>query len=329
MGRILEPLRAMGVGIQGSEGDTAPLILQERPPRQSLLGREHYLAVASAQVKSCVLLAGLAADGPTTIIEPGPSRDHTERFLRSLGMTVQQECQVRSTTGDLENCYWTRLYPPETPDLPPLRITLPGDISSAAFLLVAGLLTPGSEITVENVVLNPTRTGLLEVLQAMGADLQVSIQGEMAGEPVGNITARSSLLNATRVEGAMVVRMIDEFPIFAVAAAFAIGETRVRNAEELRTKESDRIGSLCAEIRALGGQAQETPDGFVIQGNGDPLAGGRLDAHGDHRLAMAGMVAGLAAQGPVSVLGAEAFSESFPGFLQILRQMGGRVIDEQ
>jgi 3-phosphoshikimate 1-carboxyvinyltransferase len=215
----------------------------------------------------------------------------------------------------------TRLTPPSPLSLNPLRLTLPGDFSSAAFLIVAALITPGSEILLRGVGLNPTRTGLLDALWEMGADIQVIEQGSRGDEPAGSLLVRSSQLHGGRVSGERVVRMIDEFPAFAVAAAFAKGQTVVSEAEELRHKESDRITALCAGIRSLGVDAQETADGFVISGGRLP-AGGLVDSCGDHRLAMSLALVGLAAQSPVTVQGAEIVAESFPGFVETLRNFG-------
>ncbi len=206
----------------------------------------------------------------------------------------------------------------------PLRMTLPGDISAAAFLIVAALVTPGSEVTLRGVELNPTRTGLLDALQAMGADLRIANTGEQSGEPIGDLTIRYSDLRGTRVAGDLVVRMIDEFPAFAVAAACAKGKTVVASAEELRNKESDRISAMGGELRRLGVQVEETQDGFIIQG-GSPLHGGSVQPHGDHRLAMSLAVAGLAAVGPVTVQEAEIMHESFPGFVDALQALGADV----
>jgi 3-phosphoshikimate 1-carboxyvinyltransferase len=324
MGRIVEPLQAMGVPIEPSDGGTAPLKLTSRPPAQPLHPIDYTLPVASAQVKSCLLLAALAADGPTALREPGPSRDHTERMLRSMGVSITSE-QLSVDNSKAENpgntLYITRIVPPREGALRPLRLTLPGDISSAAFLIVAALVTPGSEITLRDVGLNLSRTGLLDALRAMGADLQIVTQNERDGEPVGDLRVRHSRLHATRVNGSLVVRMIDEFPAFAVAAAYARGTTLVSEADELHHKESDRISALCQELCSLGVQSSETPDGFIIQG-GQALQGGTVQPHGDHRLAMSLAVAGLAAQAPVTVEGAEIISESFPEFVMTLQNLG-------
>ena len=256
-------------------------------------------------------MAGLAADGPTILHEPGPSRDHTERMLSAMGFKLIS----RYAPGELI----TTLDPGGR--LTPLDIILPGDLSSAAFLLVAALIVPDSQVTLCDVGLNPTRTGLIDALLAMGADIQIVEKGQQCGEPFGDITASSSRLEATKISGDLVVRMIDEFPVFAVAAACAHGVTVVEQAAELRFKESDRIAVLCKELGRIGVEICETADGFTIQG-GPKFSGGAADAHADHRLAMALAVAGLAAQAPVCITGAESIRESFPGFVAALRGLG-------
>jgi 3-phosphoshikimate 1-carboxyvinyltransferase len=314
MRRIIEPLRQMGVEIEGADG-CAPLHLGASPrPLRSLRAD---LPVASAQVKSCLLLAALAAGGPTELSEPGPSRDHTERMLRAMGLQVEAYSQA--------GLFYTRLTPPRPLSLSPLSQRLPGDMSAAAFLIVAALIVPGSEIALRGVGLNPTRTGLLETLQEMGAGIEIGSLHEQGGEPLGDLLVRHSQLHGVRVSGERVVRMIDEFPAFAVAAAFGGGETVVTDAQELRHKESDRITALGQELRSLGVDFTETPDGFTIHG-GRPLRGGEVDSHGDHRLAMSLAVAGLAAEAPVEVHGAEMIHESFPGFAAVLKALGAQVV---
>ncbi|MCS6906406.1 MAG: 3-phosphoshikimate 1-carboxyvinyltransferase, partial [Anaerolineales bacterium] len=288
MDRIVRPLQRMGVDIRSTEG-FAPLFLSrsERPLR----GMEHELSVASAQVKTGLILAALVADSPTHIYEPARSRDHTERMLRSMGAEIE--------TGPVEGgsyVYQTRVRPLSS-SLKPLRMRLPGDVSSAAFFVVSGLVVPDSEIEIENVGLNPTRTGLLDTLLEMQAILEAEETSVEGGEPCGRIRVRFSSLNASKVSGERVVRMIDEFPVLGVAAAYARGETLVADAQELRYKESDRIARLCQELRKLGVEATETQDGFRIVGKGR-VEGGTVEAHGDHRLAMALIVAGLASKEP-------------------------------
>jgi 3-phosphoshikimate 1-carboxyvinyltransferase len=316
MERILQPLRQMGVPIQAAAGSTAPLTLQRRSPDQPLLPLQYHLPVASAQVKSCLLLAGLAARESTTLFEPGPSRDHTERMLRTMGVHVESSSE--------HGKYITHLFPPGSLHLSPLNIALPGDLSAASFLIVAALITPGSDIKLCNVGLNPTRTGLLEALQRMGAEIEITPQPNQGTEPIGDLIVRFSKLEGTDISGEQVVRMIDEFPAFAIAAAFANGESTVRQAEELRYKESDRIEALVYELNRLGIQASEDADGFRIHGGRLP-SGGEVDAHGDHRLAMALALAGLAGQGAITVTGAHLFAESFPEFPQVLSGLGAEV----
>jgi len=316
MDRIVIPLRQMGVPIEASISGTAPLVLHQRPRNQPLASLNYTLPVASAQVKTCLLLSALAASAPSTLSEPGPSRDHTERMLRAMGV------QVESTI--IKNAYITYLVPPVQVKLKPLNVMLPGDISTAAFLIVAALITPGSEIRLCNLGLNPTRTGLLEVLGSMGAQIEIHPGGEQGGEPAGDLVVHHSKLQATTVSGTMVVRMIDEFPAFALAAAFAQGETVVSEAGDLRNKESDRISALVSELAKLGVEASEIQDGFSIHGGRLPSAG-QVEAHGDHRLAMALALAGLAGQGQVTVIGAQIIAESFPDFPSVLRSLGADI----
>jgi len=308
MGRIVEPLKAMGVDIQATPEGTAPLVIKKRAQGEKLKGGTIHLQQASAQVKTCVLLAGLAAGQVLTIIEPGPSRDHSERLLRAMGADITVDGLTVSML-------------PLTKPLLPLTIHLPGDISAAAFLIVAALITPDSELHLEGVGLNPRRTGLLDVLIKMGADIQAEVTGETAGEPIGSIRVRSSVLSGTTVNGDVVVRMIDEFPVFAVAAAYAQGETVVRDALELRYKESDRIQELCQQLTAIGVHIEEKTDGFVVRGMGR-VPGGSGQSRGDHRLAMSLAVAGLASENGVTVEGADMVTQSFPCFFEMLKQMG-------
>lgn len=307
MNRITDPLRAMGVPVTTPDG-CAPLTLAARDASAPLRAADYTLPVASAQVKSCLILAALAADGPSTFREPGPSRDHTERMLAAMGADIRADAPLT-----------VRVAPLARP-LAPLNLKLPGDISSAAFLLVAAALVPGSDILIRDVGLNPTRTGILDVLAEMGAHLTIGNRRDIAGEPVGDIRLAAAPLRAVKVSGDTVVRMIDEFPVFAVAACFAEGVTEVRDAEELRYKETDRISVLCGELRALGVRLEEHRDGFTIYGG--TLAGGTCEARGDHRLAMSLALAGLAAPAPVTVRRAEILNESFPDFVPQLRALG-------
>ena len=317
MNRIIKPLQEMGVKNESGEGGLAPIHLIGRPAGTKLLSIGYELPVASAQVKTCLLLAALAAQGPTQLIEPTLSRDHTERMLGNMGVRIA--CSTSEARAAVT------LTPPEPLLLKPLRMTLPGDFSSAAFLIVAALVTPGSEIVLRGVGMNPTRTGLLDALLEMGADIRADHTGEQAGEPTGDITARYSALKGISVAAHNVVAMIDEFPAFSIAAAYAQGITTVKDAVELRHKESDRISAVCSQLQSLGVDIRETQDGFFVRG-GSPLAGGRVAANGDHRLGMALAVAGLAASAPVTVGGAEIISESWPDFSTALSSLGAETV---
>lgn len=311
MGRIVRPLRGMGADIMGRQnGDYAPLGI--RPAR--LRGMEYTMPVASAQVKSCLLLAGLYAHGLTLVIEPGPARDHTERMLAAMGAPVT----VYGNKVSSER--------PQSP-LKALDITVPGDISSAAFLLVAGAITPGSHITIRGVGVNPTRTGIVEALMEMGAEIAFTNPREEGGEPVADLVVTSSPLRGTTFGGERIVTMIDELPILAVAATQAEGRTIVRDAHELRVKETDRIATTVSELRKLGARIEPTPDGFIIDGP-TPLIGAPVESHDDHRLAMAMAVAGLVAKGQTVVHGAEVTGDSFPGFEVTLQALGADLIVE-
>ena len=298
MRRVTEPLRRMGAQIEDTAGH-GPLIISGRP----LAGRRHDLSIASAQVKSALLLAGLYAQGPTIVRQPGPTRDHTERILAAMGAGVAIDGLTVS------------LHAPAS--LAPLDLTVPGDISSAAFFLVAAALIPGSRVTAANVGVNPTRTGLLDVLAAMGVPLEIQNRREQGEEPVADVTVSSASLQATDVGGDLVVRMIDEFPALAVAATQAVGTTRVRDAAELRVKETDRIATVTTELARMGAEIESRPDGFVVRGP-TRLRGAVVDSHGDHRLAMALVIAGLLADGETRVRQAGSIADSFPGFIDYL-----------
>lgn len=318
MARIVDPLREMGVVIQTQDkGGTAPLKISARQKGQSLRAVDYSSPVTSAQVKSCVLIAGLSANGVIHYQEPSASRDHTERMLSGMGVEIN-----RTEQGD--GSVLVSMDPQIGKTLHPLRTTIPGDISSAAFLIVAALITPGSEITIQDVGLNPTRTGLLEALKEMGASLIINNRSELNGEPIGDITVRHSRLRGIQLSGQLVVKMIDEIPIFTVAAAYADGETQVSDAEELRVKETDRIAAIRKEFNKLGVGIGEQEDGFSLQG-GAPLSGGVVQSHGDHRMVMALAVAGLAAEEPVEIQNAEIVAESFPDFVPALRSLGAQV----
>jgi 3-phosphoshikimate 1-carboxyvinyltransferase len=315
--RIAEPLTLMGTEIEARDGRLPPLTVRG----SALRGVEYRLPVASAQVKSCVLLAGLLADGPTTVIERRPTRDHTERMLRSAGVPVRTEPAGTTVTirGELPATRVT-VQPAETVNL--RRLEVPGDFSSAAFFVVAALLVPGSRIRVEGVGVNPGRIGLLGILTRMGAALEVVETAAAGQEPVATIVARSGPLQGTRVSAGEVPLAIDELPLVALAACFADGETVVSGAEELRHKESDRIATVVDGLGALGATIEATADGFAVTGTGG-LRGGTVDAAGDHRLAMLGAIAGLASEDGVEASGFEAAAVSYPGFAVDLAQLLG------
>jgi 3-phosphoshikimate 1-carboxyvinyltransferase len=296
MERIADPLKAMGARISLMEGH-APIRI--RVARDGLEGIEYRLPVASAQVKSCVLLAGLFAQGRTTVIEPTPSRDHTERML---GLRVDEVGGVRE------------LIVEEGHTIPATTWTVPGDFSAAAFFLVAGTLVPNSELTMTGVGLNPSRNALLEVLDDMGADITIDDERVEGAEPVGDITVRTARLSGTEVAGRLIPNLIDEIPIIAVAAACAEGTTEIRDAQELRVKETDRLHAMAENLKALGAEVTEREDGLVIEGNGPNLLGTTVRSYDDHRVAMAMGVAGLVAHGTTTVNDAECARVSFPGF---------------
>ena len=305
MGRIADPLRRMGAVIDGRAGGTlAPLAI--RGAGRSTRPIDHQSPVASAQVKSAVLLCGLSADGTTSVTEPSRSRDHTERMLRSFGVDVREDGLRVSVQGRQALRAGG-------------RIVIPGDISSAAFFLVAASIVAGSELVIRNVGVNPTRTGILDVLTAMGADLTLERRREEAGEPVADIRVRHRGLRAARIGGDLIPRLIDEVPVLAVAAACAEGTTVISDAAELRVKESDRIATIAAELRKLGARVRELPDGMEIDGCGR-LAGAITESHGDHRIAMSLAVAGLAASGRTVVRDTEWIETSFPGFAGMLHR---------
>ncbi len=293
--RIVEPLRAMGARVECRDGALPPL----RVEGAQLNGIEYRLPVASAQVKSCVLLAGLLADGETTVVEESPTRDHTERMLSAAGAELDS-ANGRVTVRPVERLHTERLE-------------VPGDLSSAAFPLIGALLISGSEIELAGVGLNPTRAGLLGILERMGAELEVGEGAALGGESQGSIKARASSLAGTEVGGDEVPLAIDELPLVALAGCFAEGETVIRDAAELRHKESDRIAAVCQGLVAIGGDVEPTDDGLIVRGGGG-LRGGTLDSRADHRLALLGAVAGLASREGVTVVGFEAAEVSYPGF---------------
>ena len=305
MARIVEPLRMMGAKIDGrSGGRLAPLAI--RGGGKTLRSIDHASPVASAQVKSAVLLAGLYADGETTVNEPSKSRDHTERMFRFFGV----ELKGQGTKVTVQGRQRLRANGP---------LTIPSDISSAAFFMVAASIVPGSDLLIKNVGVNPTRTGIIDVLTAMGADIALESQREQAGEPTADIRVRHRKLHGIQIKGEMIPRLIDEIPVLAVAASYAEGKTVIKDAAELRVKESDRIATIAAELRKMGATVVEFPDGMEIIGN-DSLNGAICDSHGDHRIAMSVVVAGLAAKGDTVVRDTGWIDTSFPGFERLLRQ---------
>ena len=316
MARVLEPLAAMGACVIGRQADTLPPLVIRGG---DLRGMTHHLGVASAQVKSCLLLAGLRATGETTVVEPAASRDHTERMIRHAGGRVERE-------GPPDGPGAVKVWP--TNGLHMEVLSVPGDFSSAAFFLVAALLTADSEVTIENAGLNPSRTGLLTVLRRMGGDLHLEPSETLGPEPEGRITARSSTLTATDIGASEVPNLIDELPLFLLAAANAEGTSRLRGAAELRTKESDRLGAMTAALRALGVRVIEHPDGMDVVGDPDGWKGGAILAHADHRMAMVGAVAGAASSEGVRVDDVDCISVSYPGFTESFSTLGGAWVAE-
>ncbi|MFM9853863.1 MAG: 3-phosphoshikimate 1-carboxyvinyltransferase [Sphingomonadaceae bacterium] len=308
MGRVSTPLGLMGADITASPGGRLPLMVRGLCPAVPI---EYRLPVASAQVKSAILLAGLNTPGITRVIEPVPTRDHSERMLRGFGadLTVESDHDGVRTISVRGEC-----------DLTPQTITVPGDPSSAAFPVVAALLVPGSVITVANVGLNETRSGLFKLLAAMGADIAYGQQREVGGEPVADLTITASALSGIQPDRAIVPSMVDEFPIAFVAAAMAKGRSVFRGLEELRVKESDRISVMAAGLRAIGARVEEIEDGLIIDGrDGDPFPGGAMVAtHLDHRIAMSFAVAGLVSAAPVTIDDITPVQTSFPGFAAML-----------
>lgn len=306
MRRVVEPLSRMGACIHGRDnGEKAPLAIVGRP----LTGITHDSPVASAQVKSALMLAGLYADGATRVTEPHLSRDHSERMFRHFGARLETDAAGVTVYGGHE--------------LDGRDIVVPGDISSAAFFLVAALIVPGSELLIRGVGVNPTRTGILDILAAMGGSVELLDQREVSGEPVADLLVRSSALKGIEIGGDVVPRAIDEFPVICVAAALAEGTTVIRDARELRVKETDRIAAMAANLRAAGATITETADGMIIEGTGR-LNGATVESFGDHRIAMSMLVAGLAASGAITVSDTECIATSFPTFTALLDKVAVR-----
>lgn len=307
MDRIVRPLSELGADIAGRDGGRLPPLVVRGSALRG--GVRIETPVASAQVKSALLLAGLAADGPTTVVQPAQSRDHTERMLGAMGAGIAVDGAAVTLT-------------PPPGDLSAVDVTVPGDISTAAAWIVAATLHPDAELLLEGVGVNPTRTGLLDILREMGADIEVLEERSTGGEPVADLRVRSAALHGIEVGGDVVPRAIDELPLVALAGALAEGETVIRDAAELRVKESDRVATTAAALRAFGVRVEERPDGMVVQG-GAALRGARVDSAGDHRLAMLGAVAGLIADGETVVEGAGAVTVSYPDFWAEAARLGG------
>ena len=303
MGRVTEPLATMGARIEAAEGGTAPLTFRGG---QTLVGIDYPLPVASAQVKSCLLLAGLYAKGVTRVTEPATTRDHTERMLAGFGYAIRRAGASAAVTGG------GRLYA--------RHVAVPADISSAAFFLVGAAIAPGSDLVIKHLGLNPTRIGVLHILDQMGARISVSNQREVGGEPVGDVRVQGSRLRGIRIGPDLVPLAIDEFPALFIAAAVAEGETVLEGAEELRVKESDRIQVMADGLHALGITAEPRPDGIRIVGG--RIGGGRVAAHGDHRVAMAFAMAGLVSAEGVRVEDCANVDTSFPGFAAVAAEAG-------
>lgn len=303
MGRVINPLAQMGAQIESADGQRPPLKFS---PVAALKTIDYQLPMASAQVKSCVLIAGLFANGVTRVTEPAPTRDHSERMLRGFGYQVTTEGSQVSLSGggQLSGC----------------RIQVPGDISSATFPMIAALITPGSELLIERVGINPTRDGVLRILAKMGARIEQSNLREEGGEPVADLRVFGSDLKGIHIDGDLVALAIDEIPALAVAAACAEGTTTISDAAELRVKESDRITSTVSGLKLLGVDAEERADGMVIRGS--TMHGGQVDAAGDHRLAMAFAVASLRAEGGVEILDCDNVVTSFPNFVALMSEIG-------
>ncbi|WP_139489158.1 3-phosphoshikimate 1-carboxyvinyltransferase [Brevibacillus dissolubilis] len=303
MRRVVGPLREMGAKIDGRRnGEFTPLAIRGG----ELTGITYQSPVASAQIKSAILLAGLQAKGTTTVVEPTVSRDHTERMLRAFGIEIVQEGNSVSVQGGQS--------------LKGRSIVVPGDISSAAFLIVAVMMVPNSKLTIENVGINPTRTGIIDVVKAMGGQIELTNQRIVNEEPIADIVVTHSELTGTVIEGDLIPRLIDEIPVIAVLATQAKGQTIIRDAEELKVKETDRIATVVSQLSKFGATVTPTDDGMIIEGSAQ-LTAAEIDSMGDHRIGMAMAIAGLAAPGETVIHNSEAINVSFPGFAQLLEQI--------
>lgn len=314
MGRVLDPLREMGADVVARSGDRLPLSVRGADPMAPITYR---VPVPSAQVKSAVLLAALSVEGITTVIEPVPTRDHTERMLKGFGADIATE---RSDDGA------TVIRLVGRPELQPQSVTVPADPSSAAFLIVAGLLVEGSDVTVKNMLLNPSRTGLIATLKEMDADLSVENERLSGGETIGDVRVRASRLKGVSVPPERAPSMIDEYPVLAVAASFAEGATSMHGLDELRVKESDRLAAVARGLEANGVACREGEASLVVEG-GRVRGGGAVATHLDHRIAMSFLVMGLAAEQPVTVDDSTIIGTSFPSFVELLRGLGAEFAD--
>jgi len=304
MRRVTDPLAQMGARIDTTETGTAPLVIHG----QGTLRPIHYtMPIASAQVKSCLLLAGLYAEGETAVTEPAPTRDHTERMLAGLGYAIQRDGNTVRLQGGGR--------------LTATTIDVPSDISSAAFFLVGASIAEGSDMVLQHVGINPTRTGVIEILRLMGADITLDNERHVGGEPVADLHVRNAHLRGIEIPEELVPLAIDEFPVLFIAAACAEGTTRLRGARELRVKESDRIQVMADGLATLGVEVHPTEDGMIIHG-GQPYQGGAVDSHGDHRIAMAFSIAALRAGTPIVIHDCENVNTSFPGFVELASQLG-------
>lgn len=303
MRRVTQPLALMGAKIETQENGTAPLHIKGT---KNLKGIDYTMPIASAQVKSCLLLAGMYAEGETSVTEPAPTRDHTERMLNGFGYPVKREGSKASITNEGK--------------LTATNIDVPSDISSAAFFLVGASIAPNSDVTLKHVGINPTRTGIIDILRLMGANIEVLNPREVGGEPVADLRVTSSELHGIHIPEDLVPLAIDEFPVLFVAASCAKGETVLTGAEELRVKESDRIQVMADGLQILGIDAQPTKDGMIIQGG--QLGGGEVVSHGDHRIAMSFSIAGLRASAPVTIHDCANVNTSFPEFRDLAKQLG-------
>lgn len=314
MQRVTKPLRMMGAHIETSPDGTPPLHIC--PVGRSLKGIEYTLPMASAQVKSAILLAGLYAQGETCVIEPAPTRDHTERMLRGFGYAVEAEKL---------DAMRSRICLKGGGSLKGTKIDVPSDISSAAFFMVGAAIAPNSDLVIEHVGINPTRTGVIDILKRMGADITLENEREVGGEPVVDIRVRSSQLKGIEIPEALVPLAIDEFPVLFVAAAAAEGTTVLRGAEELRVKESDRIQVMADALQAVGVNAQPTSDGMIIEGGVLKPQQAPIDSHHDHRISMAMAIAGLVAPGPIEIDDCANVATSFPSFVELAKQAGHNI----